>query len=110
MIPILSCPLTGGFNTFCPMLSRKPWQPEFVLAFCTSLFASFCFTSIVAWLLHGARVAGFRNPDDFGFVVLGTLGMQGVAWVLILIFLRLHATGWREAFGLRHANLTRSEE
>ena len=108
MIPIFSCPLAGGFNTFCPMLSRKPWQPEGVLALCASLFASFCFTNIVAWLLHGAHVAGFKNPDDFGFLVLGTLGVQGVAWVLIWVFLKLHETGWPEAFGFRSEHLPKS--
>jgi membrane protease YdiL (CAAX protease family) len=90
------------------MLSRKPWQPEGVLAFCAALFASFCFTSIVAALLHGARVVGFKQPDDFGFVLLGTLGIQGVAWVLIYFFLKLHETGWRAAFGLHQANLAHS--
>ena len=90
------------------MLSRKPWQPEYVLTFCTSLLASFCFTSLVAALLHGARVAGFRHEDDFGFLLLGTLGVQGVAWILIFIFLRLHQTGWGEAFGLRNEDLKKS--
>ena len=90
------------------MLSRKPWQPEYVLTFCASLLAGFCFTSIVAWLLHGGRVVGFKNEDDFGFLLLGTLGVQGVAWILMLIFLRLHETGWREAFGFGAANLKKS--
>jgi membrane protease YdiL (CAAX protease family) len=90
------------------MLSRKPWQPEFVLTFLASLLASLCFASLVAALLHGGRVAGFRNPDGFGFLLLGTLGVQGAAWFLIFIFLRLHQTGWREAFGLRNANLKKS--
>jgi uncharacterized protein len=90
------------------MLSRKPWQPEYVLTFCASLFAGFCFTSIVAWLLHGGKVGGFNNPDDLGFLLLGTLGLQGVAWLLIAIFLKLHDTGWREAFGFGAANLKRS--
>lgn len=76
--------------------------------FCASLLASFCFTSLLAWLLHGGHVAGFKHPDDFGFLLLGTLGVQGVAWVLVSIFLKLHQTGWREAFGLRNANLKKS--
>jgi len=90
------------------MLSRKPWLPEGVLAFCAALFASFGFTSIVAWLLHGAHVTGFKNLDDFGFLLLGTLGVQGVAWVLIYFFLKLHETAWGEAFGLRNPDLKKS--
>jgi membrane protease YdiL (CAAX protease family) len=38
--------------------------------------------------------------DDFGFVLCETLGVQGVTWILIPIFLRLHRVSWREAFGL----------
>jgi membrane protease YdiL (CAAX protease family) len=90
------------------VLSRKPWQPELVLSFCASLLASFCLTGIVAVLLRDGRVTGFRNPDDFGFLVLGTMGVQGVAWILIFIFLRLHEVRWRDAFGLNQANLKKS--
>src|ERR1700733_5273781 len=89
-------------------LSRKPWQPELVLAFCMALLASLCFSNIVAWLLHAGGVAGFKQLDDFGFVLLGTLGVQGVAWILIFIFLKRHQTDWRDAFGLRNADLKKS--
>lgn len=68
------------------MLSEKPWRMEFVLTFCASLLASFCLTGIVISLLQGGRVAGFKNPDDFGFLLLGTLGIQGMAWMLICVF------------------------
>jgi uncharacterized protein len=89
------------------MLSEKPWRPELVLSFGAALFASLCLANIAASLLHG-RVAGFQNPDDFGFLLLGTLGAQGAAWVLIFIFLKLHKTGWRDAFGFRNADLKKS--
>ena len=90
------------------MLSEKSWRGEVVWIFIAALLASLCFTSTVASLLHGGHVAGFQNPDDFGFLLLGTLGMQGAAWVLIFIFLKLHKTGWREACGFRNADLKKS--
>jgi membrane protease YdiL (CAAX protease family) len=36
------------------------------------------------------------------------LSFQGAAWILIIIFLKLHDLGWRDAFGFRNANLKRS--
>ncbi|HVU08706.1 MAG TPA: type II CAAX endopeptidase family protein [Verrucomicrobiae bacterium] len=90
------------------MLSKKPWQPELVLLFCAAMFMSFGGAIIAAMLLRNAGVTGFKQPDDFGFVLLGTLSVQGVAWILIFIFLRLHGTGWRDAFGLRNPNLEKS--
>jgi membrane protease YdiL (CAAX protease family) len=90
------------------MLSKKPWQPEWVLMFFGALFASFCLASIAALLLRGGHVAGFQKPDDFGFLALGTLGIQGVAWFWIFVFLRLHKVQWRDAFGWRNPNLKKS--
>lgn len=90
------------------MLSEKPWRGEVVLAFCAALLASLCLASIAASLLHGGRVAGFQNPDDFGFLLFGTLGVQGVAWIFILFFLKLHEVNWRAAFGLHNADLNKS--
>ncbi len=90
------------------MLSQKPWRSEWVLMFFGAMFASFCFVSIGALLLRHAHVAGFINPDDFGFVVLGTLGIQGVAWILGFIFLRLHKVGLRDALGLQNPNWKKS--
>jgi len=90
------------------MLSKKPWQPEFVLLFGAAMFACYGFVGLSALLLQKSGLAGFQNPDDAGFGLLGTLGIEGPAWILILAFLRLHKTNWRDAFGLRGPNLKKS--
>jgi len=90
------------------MLSKKPWQPEFVLLFGAAMFACYGFVAVAALLLQKSGLAGFQNPDDAGFALLGTLGIEGPACIFILIFLRLHKTDWRAAFGLRGPYLWKS--
>ena len=90
------------------MLSKKPWQPEFVLLFGAAMFACYGFVALTALLLQKCGLAGFQNPDDAGFALLGTLGLEGPAWVFILVFLRLHKINWRDAFGLRGPDLKKS--
>ncbi len=69
------------------------------------MFACYGFVAIAALLLQKSGLAGFQNPDDAGFALLGTLGIEGSAWIFILIFLRLHKLDWRDAFGLRGPDL-----
>jgi membrane protease YdiL (CAAX protease family) len=90
------------------MSYKRPWQPELVLMFIGALFASFCLASLAAMALQATGVAAFKSPDSFANVLLGTLSMQGATWILMFIFLRLHEVDWRDAFGLREPNLTRS--
>jgi membrane protease YdiL (CAAX protease family) len=90
------------------MLSKKPWQPEFVLLFGTAMFVCYGFVAIAALLLQKIGLAGFKNPDDAGFALLDTLGIEGPAWIFIFIFLWLHKINWRNAFGLRGPDLKRS--
>jgi membrane protease YdiL (CAAX protease family) len=90
------------------MLSKKPWRPEFVVLFGAAMFACYGFVSIAAWLLQKSGVAGFQNPDDAGFALLGTLGIEGPACIFILVFLWLHKINWRDAFGLRGPDLGKS--
>jgi membrane protease YdiL (CAAX protease family) len=87
------------------MLSAKPWRGEVVLQFCGAQLFCFCLGLIMAGLLQKAGFAAFRPPDGFGAVLLGTLGFQGAAWLLILFFLRQHQVGWREALGFRGPQL-----
>ena len=58
--------------------------------------------------LHKFGVRGFQHDEDFGAVLLGTLCFQGVTWMLIPFFLRVHRVDWREAFGFRAPQLKRS--
>jgi len=90
------------------MLSRKSWRPEYVLMFIGAQMMGLCLSALVATLLHSARVSGFKDLNDFGFVLCATLGVQGITWILIPIFLKLHHTGWREAFGLDKPGWPRS--
>jgi membrane protease YdiL (CAAX protease family) len=90
------------------MLSKKPWRLEGVLMFFGALFMSMCVANILAVVLHRAGVHGFKDTDDFGFVVCATLGVQGVTWLLIPIFLKWNQMGWREAFGLNRPGWVRS--
>jgi len=90
------------------MLSNKPWQAEFVLLFGAAMFACYGFVAVLALLLQKSGLAGFQNPDDAGFALLGTLGIEGPALVFIHIFLRRHGTDWSDAFGLNSPDLKKS--
>jgi membrane protease YdiL (CAAX protease family) len=83
------------------MLTEKPWRAEAVMLFCAAQFACLCLGLTVGLLLHKAGAPGFKQPDDFGNLLFATLSFQGTAWMLIFLFLRLHRTGWRAAFGFR---------
>ena len=72
------------------------------------MIACYGFVAVAAWLLQKSGLAGFQNPDDAGFALLGTLGIEGPAWIFILIFLWLHKLNWRDAFGLRGPDLRKS--
>jgi membrane protease YdiL (CAAX protease family) len=90
------------------MLSQKPWRAEAVIQLVAGVFACLCLGVVTAGLLQKAGAAGFKTADSFGGVLLATLSFQGAAWILILIFLKQHEVSWRDAFGLRNANLKKS--
>jgi membrane protease YdiL (CAAX protease family) len=98
----------GNFNSISPMLSAKPWRGEAVLQFCGAQLFCVCLVTIMADLLQKAGLAAFRPPDGFGAVLLGTLGFQGMAWPLMLLFFWQHQIGWREALGFRGPQLPRA--
>jgi len=58
------------------MLSNKPWRLEYVIMFGAAMMASVCFASVIATILHASGVAGFKKMDDFGLLVIGTLGFK----------------------------------
>jgi len=82
------------------MLSAKPWRGELVTFFCAEQLICFCLGVIMVSLLQKTGLTGFKSPDSFGTVLLGTLSFQGATWVLIYFFLRRHQVHWREVFGL----------
>src|SRR5471032_1046382 len=87
------------------MLSEKPWRGEAVIQFCAGIFVCLCLGLIIGGLLQKAGVTGFKQPENFGNVLVATLSFQGAAWLLIGFFLWQHQTGWREAFGFRGPGL-----
>lgn len=76
--------------------------------FIASLMMSFCFAGVASALLQNHGLAGFKNPDDFGFLLLGTLSIQGATWIIICFFLKASEVSWREAFGLNHPKLAKT--
>jgi len=90
------------------MLSAKPWRGEAVIQFCAAQLVCFCLGVTIVSLLQKAGFAAFKSPDGFGAVLLGTLSFQGVTWVLIYLFLRLHQVRVREIFGLCESRLPRA--
>jgi len=82
------------------MLSAKPWRGEAVIQFCAVQLICFCLGVIMVSLLQKTGLTGFKSPDGFGALLLGTLSFQGATWVLIYFFLRSHRVHWREVFGI----------
>jgi membrane protease YdiL (CAAX protease family) len=87
------------------MLSQKPWRAEAVTQFIMAQIFCLCLGVVALNLLHKLGVRGFIHDGSLGSVLLGTFCFQGASWMLILIFLRQHQTGWREAFGFRGPRL-----
>jgi hypothetical protein len=90
------------------MLSQKPWRAEAVIQLVAGVFACLGVGVVAAGVLRQAGVAAFQSPDSPANILLATLSFQGVAWFLIFHFLKQHKADWRDAFGLRNANLKKS--
>jgi membrane protease YdiL (CAAX protease family) len=87
------------------MLSEKPWRVEAVIQFCAGIFVCLCLGLTIGTLLQKAGVTGFKQPEDFGNVLVATLSFQGATWVMIGFFLWVHHVNWRTAFGFRGPRL-----
>jgi hypothetical protein len=90
------------------MLSQKPWRAEAVIQLIAGVFVCLCAGVLAAGLLRQAGLAAFKSPDSLANILATTLSFQGAAWILILFFLKQHAVDWRNALGLRNANLKSS--
>ena len=90
------------------MLSKRPWQPELVILFVASVLVSVCLAGSAAALLQKMGVPAFKSPDSFPNLLVSTLSMQGMTWIFIWGFLKLHHVDWREAFGLRNVDFKKS--
>src|SRR5580658_5073044 len=83
------------------MLSKKPWRTEVVLMFIAAQALCFCLGILLIEILQKMKVTGFQSDEDFGNPLVATLSLQGVTWILIPIFLRLHGVSFRDVFGLK---------
>ena len=90
------------------MLSVKPWRLLTVLQFFAALLFCICLGAVISGILQKLKLDGFRQPDDFGNLLIGTLSFQGAACALILIFWRRHQIGWRAGFGFSGPQLRRA--
>jgi membrane protease YdiL (CAAX protease family) len=90
------------------MLSVKPWRAETVIQFCAALLFCICFGALVSGVLRHLGVSGFKELDDFGNILIGTLSFQGVTWLFALIFLKLHHVGLGSTLGFRGPQLKRA--
>jgi membrane protease YdiL (CAAX protease family) len=90
------------------MLSAKPWRQEMVIWFCLTQLISLCLGLTIIGVLQRAGFAAFQPLTGAGAIVLDTLAFQGVTWVLIFFFLRMHEVDWRDALGLHWTELHRA--
>jgi membrane protease YdiL (CAAX protease family) len=90
------------------MLSAKPWRVEIVLWFCAAQAIVLCAGLTVIGVLQKAGFTAFQPPSGSGAVLIGTLTFQGATWMLIPLFLRWHQMHWRDAFGLRRMEFSRT--
>ena len=90
------------------MSSKTPLRPESVVLFCGAQLFCFSLGILTAAILHKSAVAGFRQTEDFGNILVATLSFQGATWLLIPILLRQNEIHWRDFFGLRKGNIFRA--
>jgi membrane protease YdiL (CAAX protease family) len=90
------------------MLSQKPWRAEAVIQLVAGVFACVCLGVLLVAGLRQAGVPAFKGTDGFASVLVATQSFQGAACGLMVLFLRFHGVGWREAFGLRTPGLMKS--
>ncbi|HEV2453428.1 MAG TPA: type II CAAX endopeptidase family protein [Verrucomicrobiae bacterium] len=82
------------------MSSAKSWRAEAVFFFLAAQAFCLLLGNTAIALLHKAGVNGFKDLDDFGPVLLGTLSFQGATWLLVGIFFWMQKISWRDGLGL----------
>ncbi len=93
-----ACGLYGGALFFL----RGPWPFEkFTRYFMALVVCVYGGLMLNWWALHLLGETGAAESSTVTLVI-GVFSFQGVALVLVHRFLREHATGWRQGFGLNH--------
>ncbi|MGA2751528.1 MAG: type II CAAX endopeptidase family protein [Verrucomicrobiota bacterium] len=83
------------------MLATKPWRIDAVGRLFLAILATYCLGMTLASLLDKVTSAWPKAESDFLQILLGLIFLQFSALVWITLFLRRHAIGWTDAFGLR---------
>ena len=81
------------------MLPTKPWRGDAVFFFIAAQLFCFLLGGIAIGVLHKAGVTGFKDPEGFGSIVIGTLSFQGATWVLMALFFWLQDIRWQDGIG-----------
>jgi membrane protease YdiL (CAAX protease family) len=87
------------------MLSAKPWRTEAVVFFIAAQAFCLLLGNIVIAVLHKKGVTGFKDLDEFGPVLIGTLSFQGATWVLMELFFWMQDVRLRDGLGLTKKKL-----
>jgi len=83
------------------MLWKREWRPDVVVMLVGAVLMSLFMGNAAVVLLKHFGVAGFKNDDDTGSVLVATLSFHGAAIVAGALFLKLHDIRWRDALGWR---------
>src|ERR1041384_873927 len=89
------------------MLSEKPWRPYLVVRLFAALFASLLLGALVVQG-YKSQIGDRTAADRLLLFVLGILSFHGVGLALVRVFIRQHATTWRESFGFSEPRLGRA--
>ena len=87
------------------MLSAKPWRVDAVFFFIAGQALCILLGGIAIAVLHKAGVTGFKDPQGFGSIVLGTLSFQGATWVLMALFFWFQGISWKDGIGFTKKKL-----
>ena len=81
------------------MLSVRPWRTEAVIFFVAAQFIFIMAGGVALTLLQKAGVGGFKDENDLGYLLIGTLSFQGATCILMPLFFRFHNVRLSEALG-----------
>jgi membrane protease YdiL (CAAX protease family) len=87
------------------MLSVKPWRFEAVVFFIAAQAFCLLLGNIVIAVLHKKGVTGFKDLNEFGPILIGTMSFQGVTWILMELFFWMQDIHLRDGLGLTKKKL-----
>ncbi len=85
------------------MLAEKPWKLDAVAPLFLGVLATFCLGSLLAGLLGHFTPCWPKAQSDYWQIIISALFLEISALAWIGFFLRRHAIGWKDAFGLHES-------